>query len=92
MNQVTAYDPMAHEKLCEMQNQIVALAQEVRRIAVALALDEEALDRIIDNLPPLAPNTGSEEYPRWAGDYYQGDSDALREAMTNTGSEEGFDG
>jgi len=53
MNRLIATDIQAANELRELRNQLVALAHEVKRIAVSLQLDEEALDRIIDNLPQL---------------------------------------
>lgn len=55
MNRLTATDVETQEEIRKLNNLIVALAREVKRIAVTLALDEEALDRIIDNLPALQP-------------------------------------
>lgn len=61
MNQLTAIDPYARAEMRRLNNLVAALAQEVKRLAVTQALDEEALDRIIDNLPPLAEVAAPEE-------------------------------
>lgn len=61
MNQLTAVDPAAHDEIRSLKNLVAMLAHEVKRLDVTLALDEEAIDRIIDNLPSLTPNATSSE-------------------------------
>lgn len=54
VNRLLAHDLEAHEEIQELRTQLAVLAREVKSIAATLALDEEALDRIIDWLPDIS--------------------------------------